>query len=270
MSFDARETSIAGGQPIRLYEFQRGVLRWRYTSADREIEYQTQSFSAVAISDDGIRQGESGADALKITVPWDLPVARLFRSVPPSAEIDVIVRDLHYGESEGKIRFHGTIDSVRHPSPAIAEILCQPLDASLEQPGLRLGWERACPYSLYDHNCGVNPSTFGVEAILTTVTPVLVSAGAFDALADGYFAGGFVEWSIGSGEVERRAVETHVGEQLTLMGGTDGIVAGQAITAYPGCPRTIAICDSRFSNKDNYGGIPHLPGKSPFTGDPIF
>jgi hypothetical protein len=42
------------------------------------------------------------------------------------------------------------------------------------------------------------------------------------------------------------------------------------VAAYPGCPRTIAVCDARFANHLRYGGVPHLPGKSPFDGDPVF
>ncbi|EAP1220395.1 phage tail protein, partial [Salmonella enterica] len=31
------------------------------------------------------------------------------------------------------------------------------------------------------------------------------------------------------------------------------------------CDRTIATCDNKFANHLNYGGQPHMPGKSPYT-----
>lgn len=271
MTFDARETSIQAGQPLRLYEFQRGLIRFRYTNADRAIEFETQTFDPVAISDDGIRQtGEPNADALLIVCPHDLAVAQLFRGAPPAAEIAVIIRDLHFGESEAAIAFLGSIDGVSFPTPGRAEISCQSLAASMRRPGLRLTWERGCPHSLYDHNCRVNRDLFAVPATIQSMTGSTITSGAFDAFADDYFPGGYVEWSIGLGETDRRGVERQVDDTLTLLGGTDGLAVGMEVTGYPGCPRTIAICDSRFDNVPNYGGFPHLPGKSPFDGDPIF
>ncbi len=268
MSFSARETSLAAGRPIRLYEFQRGLIRWRYTNADRPVDYQSQAFEPINISDDGIRQaGDSGTDALKIVVPYNFPVARLYRSMPPASSIEVIVRDTHAGEIAADIRFMGSIQNVGHPSPERAEITCQSLQASMENPGLRVGWERGCPYSVYDHNCGVSPS---VDATLSLVSALTVESGSFAASADGYFAGGYVQWSIGLGEYDRRGIERHVGQALTLLGGADGLQAGRAVTAFPGCPRTISICNSRFNNRLRYGGIPHLPGKSVFDGNPVF
>lgn len=271
MTFDAREKSLAGGQPLRLYEFQRGLIRFRYTNADRAIEFETQTFDPVAIGDDGIRQtGEPNADALTVNCPHDLPVATLFRGAPPADEVAVIIRDLHFGEAEAHIAFIGSIDGVRFPSPGRADISCQSLAASMRRPGLRLTYERGCPLSLYDHNCRVNRDLFAVPATILSMTGLTITAAAFAAFADDYFPGGYIEWSIGSGETDRRGVENQATDTLTLLGGTDGLAAGMSVTAYPGCPRTAVICDSRFNNILNYGGFPHLPGKSPFDGDPVF
>lgn len=271
MSFFSRETSISAGRPITLYEFQRDILRWRYTSADRNQVFQTQTFEAIAISDDGRRRtGEASADALKVIVPYNNPVARMYRGAPPADEIFLIIRELHKDEPEFRVSWTGSVQGVRFPSPERAEIICQSTNASMERAGLWLGYERGCPYSVYDLNCGVDPQNFAVEAIIQSIDGATISSGTFDAQEDGYFAGGYVEWPIGSGAFERRGIEQHVGSVLTLLGGTDGLVNGQGVTAYPGCPRIIEVCDKRFDNKDRFGGHPHMPGKSPYDGDPIF
>ena len=54
MSFSTRERSIAAGQPVRLYEFRRGALRWAWCGADRDIVLSGGAFKATAISDDGV------------------------------------------------------------------------------------------------------------------------------------------------------------------------------------------------------------------------
>lgn len=68
---------------------------------------------------------------------------------------------------------------------------------------------------------------------------------------------------------ERRGVSVHAGASLTLIGGTLGIPAGIAVNLYPGCRQTAPGCKA-FSNYDNFGGIPNLPGVSPFDGRNIF
>ncbi len=56
MSFNSRESSLADGQPVRLYQFSRGAIRWSYNSSDRDITYQNQVFRTVpgGITDNGI------------------------------------------------------------------------------------------------------------------------------------------------------------------------------------------------------------------------
>lgn len=271
MSFDARETSIADGQPIRLYDFQRGIMHWRYTDVDRAIENGSFTYEPIAISDDGIRQtGEATADALRVTVPWNADIARQFRGAPPSAEYNLTIRETHFGETEAPVAWTGSIVNVERPSPERAIIVCQPLDASLARPGLRLGWERGCPYAVFDTDCTVDSTLHRVTVTVVTVTGSTIEAAGFDALPDGHFDGGYVEWDIGLGEQERRGIETHVGSMVTLLGGTDGIEAGIEVRAYPGCDGIDTTCNDKFNNMDNFGGHPHLPGKSPFDGNPVF
>jgi hypothetical protein len=70
--------------------------------------------------------------------------------------------------------------------------------------------------------------------------------------------------------LERRGIESHSGATFTVLGSTAGLDVGDYITAYPGCGRTRAECKNKFNNLPNYGGFAHLPGKSPFEGDPVF
>jgi uncharacterized phage protein (TIGR02218 family) len=271
MSFDTRERSLSDGQPIRLYTFSRGALRWLYCTADRDIPYQNQIFKALAISDDGIRQtGEASADAITITAPWNSHIAQQYRGMPPSSEITLTIGDLHYGETDAIVSWIGSISGVKWPAPDRCEITCQSLTASFDRPGLNLTFQRSCPHSLFDRNCRVNRDLYKTLTTVQSVTGAAISSGAFASFPDDYFSGGFIEWAIGSGEIERRGVEKHTGSDLTLLGGTDGVSLGLSVTVFPGCPQIMAICDSRFNNKDNYGGIRHMPGKSPFHGDPIF
>ena len=75
MSFDLREQSLANGQPIRLYEFSRGVLRWAYASCDRDITWDNQVYRWIrgGIGDSGIADaGHTKIGGLASIVACDL------------------------------------------------------------------------------------------------------------------------------------------------------------------------------------------------------
>lgn len=269
MSFDANETGIATGKPIRLYLFERGVMKWRYCSADRDIEYAGAIWAHVSISDDGIRQtGEASADAIKVTAPANLDVAAQYKIVAPSADIMATIFDLHYGDILGRVRFMGQITDVNWPEQDRCEIGLSP--EATDENGLRFVYQRNCPHSVYDRSCRVDRDLYRVSDVLTAVSAVSITANALSSKPDGYFSGGFIEWNIGGGELDRRGLDKHVGATVTLIGLAAGLNVGMTVAFFPGCAGTIAVCAEKFSNKENNGGIPHLPGKSPFDGDPIY
>jgi uncharacterized phage protein (TIGR02218 family) len=270
MTFDARETSVESGRPFRLYEFRLGVLAWRYTDADRLFTFATEDYLPIAISDDGVRQsGEVQTDALTVTVPFDLPVVKLFRAAPPATEIEVTIRELHVDEAESRIAYIGYVQSMKRPGPERAAFVCQDLNASMDRMGLRLGWERGCPHTIYDESCGVSRALHQVSGIVDSKTALTLTVGAFAAL-DGKLARGDLEFSIGGGEVDRRGIEEHVGPTVRLIGGTDGIELGVTVTAVKGCKNIAGYCNSEFSNLPNYGGFPHLQGENPFGGKQLW
>lgn len=269
MSFASRETSLADGQPLRLYHFARGTASWRYASGDRDIVHQTQVYKSAAISDDGIRQtGQTTPDKLTLTVPADLEVAQLYRSAPPSTAVTLTVFALHFAEPDFVVVWSGNVRAVKWPRADRASIVCAPLSEAMDATGLRLTWDRSCPHALYSAACGVSAALWRAEAALQTIDAVSVSSGAFAAYPDGYFTAGYLEWTAGA-NMERRAIEGHIGERLWLLGGAAGIPLGAAVRAYRGCQQTTTACVS-FNNLPNYGGIPHLAGVSPYDGRNIY
>lgn len=273
MSFDARDKSVANGAPIKLYRFRRGVLSWAYTGADRHMEFNDELFRTVpgGINDDGIRRtGETNADRLKITGPANLDVAMLYRSFPPSVEIELTVYEHHLGDTEAKAVWNGTIESVSWPSLDRCVISAQPYTSTLDVPGLRLTWGRNCGAALFDRRCKVNRELFRVDISIQSLDGSAISSEIVSGYAAGWFDGGFAEWTVGVGEADRRAIERQAGAVLTLMGGTAGLVVGQALRIFPGCNRTAAMCHSKFNNLLNMRADPNMMGKNIFNGNPVF
>lgn len=272
MSFVEYETSLQNGRPVRLYQFQRGPLKWGYTNADRNITHQNVIFRTIegGITDDGIRQTEdSTADMLTLTVPSSMDTAQMYRVIAPGQTVYVTIFDLHYGDNGFLVVWGGIIAGVKFKSPAIANIQCQTLSASLERTGLRKVWSRNCAHHLYDQSCKAPRMNFRFDGIIDRIDAISIGIAVAANKSDQYFAGGYIEWTSQWG-AEQRGIEAHTFDLLTIYGGTFGLANGQNIAIYAGCNRLFETCKNKFNNVINYGGAPHMPGKSPFDGTPVF
>lgn len=267
--FNTNETSTQDGQPVGLFEFRLGGLYWRYTSADEDQTFGGHDWTAGAITRTSITQGAGAENDLTITLPADLEIVSLFNGAPPSEIMYLTLSEFHVGDTEAAIQWIGTVGNIIKVSPAEASATCRNLVASFERGGLRLTWGRQCPHALYGTGCRVDKAAHAYPHTVTGVTGSTFTVDGYADPAEGSFAGGFVEWSLGSGTFERRGIESVAGGVLSILGSTTGMEIGTEVTLYPGCPRTTAGCLA-FDNLPNYGGFPHLPGKSPFDGTPIF
>lgn len=271
MAFDNSEDSIEDGQPIRLYRFSLNDKVWRYTGADANVVKGGFTWEAVPISDEGVSQtGEASTDATTINTVTTITPAQLYMRYPPASPVQVAIFEAHEDGDEVRAVYVGEITQCDVSSPGSAVLTAETIAASMSREGLRLGWQRTCPYALYDAvTCKVDKSLYAFTGTVSTVVDNVVTMPALAGDTSGRFAGGFIEWSDPVRGLERRAVESHSTSALTLFGTADGVVAGTLITAYAGCARTTAAC-ATFNNLGNYGGAPALQGKSPFDGSPVF
>lgn len=106
---------------------------------------------------------------------------------------------------------------------------------------------------------------------VSALSGTVIQSPAIGHYPPGWFSNGFFEWVGPTGLLDRRPIESHSGgTSYSVLGTTDGIKVGDWIVSYPGCNRATSDCTDKFNNLSNYGGIPHMPGKSPFSGDPVF
>lgn len=270
MTYDAREKSIQSGEPIELFDFARGDTHWRYTSAKTSQSYNTRTWEAALIQRGNIEHtAEKGRSNLRITVARDLEIAELFRTQPPSDVITVTLHRFHAGETTGAVVWMGRVLNAEWTG-ATAVLNCEPVSTSLARPGLRRLYQRQCPHVLYGPACRLNKATFAVTAELTAVSGTTLSAAEFDAQPDGYFAGGFLEYTNPDATIERRFITAHTGADIVISLPLSVLDAGSQVVAYPGCDHALSTCSSKFSNSDNYGGFPFIPSKNPFGGSSLY
>jgi uncharacterized phage protein (TIGR02218 family) len=272
MTFETIEQSNQDGRPIYLYAFVLGAAAWRYTSADADITVDGYLWKAVPISDDGVKlTGDAATDGLTITAPNTIAPVQMFFGMPPSQAIIVRIYHYHEGDNEAVLGYYGEVMQVNQPQPGMATITCDTISASMRRDGLRLAWQRTCPYALYDEiTCKVDKSVHALNLTVADVVGGTVYFNGMDGVADGVLNGGFIEWEHPSRGTEFLAIETQVQSTCEMFGVADAIYFGLVVKAYPGCNRTMGQCADKFNNLDNYGGVPDMPGKSPFNGDPVF
>lgn len=274
MSLIDYETSVEDAKPVYLYAFSLGARTWRYASSASDV-VTTDGFvwQATPISHSGVSlTGEALTDTLTIDAPTSIAPVQIYMINPPSVPIGLMIRQKDVADDEVVVIYVGDVIQVNFPEPGSAKISCETVSVSLRRQGLRLGWQRACPYAVYDEStCKVNKAAYAVTGVIEAVDGFNISvAGAPDLVSNpSIYVGGYFEWVHPVKGLEFLTIEAQSGAALTVFGTTMDLYVGLSITLYRGCNRTPAACNS-FNNFDNYGGIPLMPGKSPFDGTPVF
>lgn len=270
MALDAYESSVEQAQPIYLYAFSLNGRVWRYASCAFDVTTPDNNvWVATPISHSGVSQtGEATTDALTIEASTQIAPVQVYMINPPIRPIAIQIFQKDAVDDEVVAIYVGDISQVNFPEPGKATVTCETLSVSMRREGLRLGWQRTCPYALYDPvNCKANKAAFAVTATITSVNGFTITVDG--AVIDTIYAGGFFEWMHPVKGLEMLTIEAQNGNTLTVFGTTADLYPGLQISMYRGCRRTPADCAS-FNNFDNYGGIPAMPGKSPFDGNPVF
>lgn len=272
MSYNSLEISSQSGRPVALYTFQYGNTYWRYCTADEDKTLGGVTYLAKAITDEGVTQGGSDQNDLQITMQSDLPIPLLFRNAQPSGKVWLTVRRWHIGDpaNETPLLWSGTVQNSTEVDDSAVQLACRSLGGSYDRQGLRLAWGRMCPHVLYSaFGCKVNKALHAYEREIATLDGTNFTCTAHSEPSEGTFTGGFLEKVRADGSLDRKGIESQNGNDFVVLGSTDGLEVGDTITLYPGCARNTTSCKA-FSNLPNYGGFPHLPGKSPFDGSPVF
>ena len=270
MTYDAFENSAAGGQPIELYEFRRNGDAFRFTSAATDQTYAGATWKRAVLTRNNTEQGgDLNRAGLTIRAPRNFLIADLYRVTPPTEPLQVVLRQLHAGDTEAAVVWSGRVTNVDF-SGSEATINCEPVLTSLRRIGLRRLYQTQCPHVLYGPQCGVSKPGFGWPAVVDSVNGAALTSTQAAEKPNGYFDGGYIEWVASANATERRLIVSHLGSQINLPAGITGLPAGAAVTLYPGCDHTLTTCHTKYNNAPNYGGFPYIPTKNPFGGTPIY
>lgn len=181
------------------------------------------------------------------------------------AEVIVYAIDRNNISTLGDPLFVGSIQPVTFDIKGRGSFDCRGLAAKAE--GVIQTYQAMCRTDVFSSLCQLVAADFDhagtVGAIIDRFN--FTVAGLVSPPADNWFNQGVAVANSGfKFEIGRWVQSTlRITSYLPITG---RLVAGEAITLYPGCDKTIATCQTKFSNTVNFQGEPHFLGAAAALG----
>ena len=157
------------------------------------------------------------------------------------------------------ILFEGSIAGIQ-PSSTKIQFTAKSMLEDLNVAMPRNCFTPSCMNRVYDLACGLNRATYTVSGTLDTVTNLTTVYDAALTQAADYFTLGTLVLNSGVCAGSRRAVKAFASGTVTLSVPLPALPSvGDSFSIYPGCSRTMAICQSKFSNQTRFRGTPFVP-----------
>lgn len=276
MSYDSRDQSVALARPVLAIDFEDDFgTHWRYNTSAEDITLlgETYTSDACKVSETEI-SGNDFRNRVTIELSRQNGFAWQFISAPLESKVTVTIYRVL--DPDYQFMWTGVVEAVSFSSEGVPKIECTPKTASAARVGWRRRTSMACPLVLFGQEiggCKVNAESFKITGVISAYSGTTYESDDFAAQADGWLQGG--ELVIGNA---RRLIKSHTVnsdgsaevEINRKIDNPETNSAGQIeFTAYAGCDHIYTTCDTKFSNKVNYGGLEFLPVKNPFVGDGI-
>jgi uncharacterized phage protein (TIGR02218 family) len=198
------------------------------------------ALSADGLTAERLQAGDFDHAAVEVwLVNWQVPAQRL------------LLRKGHLGE-------------VRHGTRGFTAEL-RGLAHLLNQEKGRI-FQNGCDAVLGDRRCGVDLAARGTAATVTAAEAARrITVGGAEAFAAGWFARGTARFASGANLSRTAEIKTHrVTSGAAIVEFWQpmpfAVAAGDRLTLYPGCDKQFATCRTKFDNRLNFRGFPHMPG----------
>lgn len=285
MSFEAIAQLLSGQRPVYLYCFTRGGVEHRFVAGNKPISKAVPgvvgtTWQASSISHPRVPNSAQAVRAeFRVSLPLSDALAQSLLAPIGIVRTRLRIWKFFSNDPDGElvVVYSGSLLNIQ-PRPGRAgsrqdrtlELIFVQSQNELQRKGLTRVAQRPCTWVVYGRGCRLNVDDFKVSGSVSAITAdgLTLTVAAADAAADGTYRAGLIYWQ-GASEM----ILQHVGAQLRLAGPIPGLVAAiaggaQAVDLAPGCDLTLATCNARFANDDNFGGTPWI-SDTPFDGRSI-
>ena len=268
MTYAQFEASQQGGRPVELYTFTIGTETYRYTNAEDQITFQSNTYLPRQIARTSAKQAsEQRRQQMEVTLPSSDVVCSRYIGIVPGTLMTLSIVKTHRDDpdEEGLVLWDGRITGASFTKEGVICTL-QGLtsEVALSRPIPRFKFQGMCNHVLGDALCGVdldnaaNRYTQDVSAVSGSTITV---PGLTSAKGAGWAVGGYVEYQTN----DWRLVLQQDGDTLTMLLPFEQSLVGQEVTVVAGCDHSLETCENKFSNSINFGGFPYVPTRNPFA-----
>ena len=265
MAFDILDRSASSGRPEELYEFWSVDRFWRFTTGDRSTMLNGYEYIPErAVRRTALKQNKDGGDdSVTVNVPWDNPVAQLFKIVVPARTVWLRIYRRHRGDGDGSSYIQSWYGRVRGVAwkGAKAVMECDGLNSMFKRAGLRLNFDVKCPHMLFGPGCNLDKDQWRADGVILEIGPNFVRSPAFATKPDGWFRLGYIEFGR-----YYYTISSHSGDRVTTFQGLeyDADDTPILVAGYAGCDRLINTCWDKFDNGLNSEANAWFPNRNPF------
>lgn len=256
-----QDETLGSRVELYLFETEDGRYKWGYITDRVARSFNTNMFVPGQIKRGELRQqaGDSNAEKLTITVPYDYPVAVLHVPYLPPRPVKVTIYSYQRNDPMSEVvqGFVGYVTAFSQKGEE-AQLECSQIIDALSQIVPWVTFKGDCVWALYGIGCGVSKGLYASDVTnVNTVVGEKITAPIFASMPDGWFTNGFIS---NPDTGEQRFISKHIAAEgavylvYPLLDYNFG-----ALVAYAGCDRKRGTCETKFNNKTNYLGFDHNP-----------
>lgn len=284
MGFQDQEGSVEEGQPIELFRFSNLEEQFFYTSGQREIVFNSETYLPRSISrTDPDRNNLETRATLVVKMANTDPFARRYvQNLPPTPDQAVVYRRHSTdGTDETIVLFKGQVENVAFTGNE-AKVNIVSTANLLSKPIPRQTMRNLCNHVLYDARCAVTEGDFSMDTTVTQISSdglfVNVDGGSNTIPATGLNLGDQLSADsayFNAGVLSRNGLEQRMVLSTIPQAGNEAVMSilvpfqnlqvGTTLTLLAGCDHKFGTCRNKFDNSRRYGGFPYVPRKNPFS-----
>ena len=253
-----------------------------YTDADQNLVYNGNTYLCThpAVSRSGIKCSlDLSVDTVEVSIfgsATDLVLGLPFPQFAVNGGFDGATVSIDrcfmatYGDTSAGVvnLFFGNVSEVKPSRSAVVLTVSSQLELlNLDMP--RNVLSPGCIHSLFDTGCALTQANYAQYDWVSSGSALTIESTGLN-LPSGYFTQGTMLFTSGANAGATATVKQH-----TLANGVNTFAlmtplnaapaVGDNFTVFPGCDKTMATCQSRFNNLNNFRGWPFVPSPTAST-----
>lgn len=278
MSFDALESSTAGGRPYELYKFTSGTRAWYITSGDTVRTHMGQTYAPDTIDRDDIELNqETTSGTIEVRLPLSSELAKEFIPYLPPEPMWLTIFAGHDGDSDVIVRRKGRVVDAKFGD--VCKLTVAPQTVAVRKKIPPAVYQQSCNRIHYSPACGAG--TLGnswsakigsIDGLEITVDLAASESALYNAAWEFYWPREEAEYPrlaygyMVSPDGRRMMISRHIDLGVfEIKAPVPGLAVGDVVQVFRGCRRTFDHCKF-YSRTGQFLGFDIMPQKNPFQG----